>query len=87
MSNVDLKNLSLDDLNLELLNSENYYHDLKYNHSISSLENSNTIISARRNVARIKTEIRKRELESYTNINRDQIIARRKRLKLIRKSK
>jgi large subunit ribosomal protein L29 len=87
MSNVDLKNLSLDDLNLELLNSENYYHDLKYNHSISSLENSNTIISARRNVARIKTEIRKRELESNTNINRDQIIARRKRLKLIRKSK
>jgi large subunit ribosomal protein L29 len=87
MSNVDLKNLSLDDLNLELLSSENYYHDLKYNHSISSLENSNTIISARRNVARIKTEIRKRELESNTNINRDQIIARRKRLKLIRKSK
>ena len=87
MSNVDFKKMSLDDLNLELLNSENYYHDLKYNHSISSLENSNTIISARRNVARIKTEIRKRELESNTNINRDQIIARRKRLKLIRKSK
>lgn len=87
MNNIDIKNLSLDDLSSELINSENYYNDLKYNHAISTLENSNILITARRNVARIKTELRKRELESNIDTNRDQIIARRKRLKHNRKSK
>jgi len=36
---------------------------LKLNHAVSPLENPNKITAYRRTIARIKTELRKRELE------------------------
>ena len=79
MSNIDFKNLSVDELNAELLNAEVQSQDLIYNHSISPLQNTQEIKLAKKFVARIKTELRARELSSTVGLNRDKILARRKK--------
>ena len=78
-SNIDFKNLSVDELNAELLNAEVQSQDLIYNHSISPLQNTQEIKIAKKIVARIKTELRSRELSSIGGLNRDKILARRKK--------
>ncbi len=55
--------LSNDDL-MERLDEElKQLNKLKLNHAVSPLENPNKIVDYRRTVARLKTEIRKRQLE------------------------
>lgn len=62
MKQTDIKNLSVDDLNENLAEQSDVLAKLKMNHSVSPLENPMQIGIARRSVARLKTEIRKREL-------------------------
>lgn len=62
MKQTDIKNLSDDDLLENLAEQSALLSKLKMNHSVSPLENPMQIGFARRAVARIKTEIRKREL-------------------------
>ncbi|MDB4060442.1 50S ribosomal protein L29 [Vicingaceae bacterium] len=62
MKQTDIKNLSVDDLNENLAEHSELLAKLKMNHSVSPLENPMQIGSARRTVARLKTEIRKRQL-------------------------
>ena len=38
------------------------YEQMKFNHSVSPLENPSLIKAARRDIARMKTELRRREL-------------------------
>ena len=38
------------------------YEQMKFNHSVSPLENPSLIKAARRDIARLKTELRQREL-------------------------
>ena len=38
------------------------YEQMKFNHSVSPLENPSQIKAARRDIARLKTELRQREL-------------------------
>jgi large subunit ribosomal protein L29 len=78
---LELHNLSEGDLNNELLNSQREYIAMKLDHATQGLANPNEIKVARRNVARIQTEIRKRELSTLTEeqlANRSKIRARRK---------
>ena len=79
MNNVDLKKLTLDELTAELSNAELISQDLHYNHSIAALQNTQELKLARKTIARIKTEIRSRELSSSTELLRDKKIARRKK--------
>ena len=59
--------LSNDDL-LERLEEEvKQLNKLKLNHAVSPLENPNKIVDYRRTVARLKTEIRRRQLEGKFN--------------------
>ncbi len=81
MDKLDVKKLSVEDLENELLSAETLYQDLCYNHSVAVLEKTNVISEARKNIARIKTELRARELALATDIPRDKIIARRKKEK------
>jgi len=81
MNNTDLKKMSLEELASELQNAELLSQDLHYNHSIAALQNTQELKSARKTVARIKTEIRSRELSTSSGLNRDKIIARRKQKK------
>lgn len=62
MKQEDIKNLSLDDLNENLAEQTELVAKLKMNHSVSPLENPKQIASVRKTIARLKTELRKREL-------------------------
>ena len=62
MKQTDIKNLSADDLQENLAEQSDLLVKLKMNHSVSPLENPMEIGVARRSVARLKTEIRNREL-------------------------
>lgn len=71
-----------EELATELLNTEAHYESLRFNNFSASLENTAQIRSTRRTIARIKTEMRARELnelEAKGEVKRDRIRARRRR--------
>jgi len=78
MKSSEFKNLSSEELTSELAKAELLSQDLRYNHSVASLQNTQELKSARKVIARIKTELRSRELSSENN-QRDRILARRKK--------
>ena len=57
----ELKELSAKDLAEKLENAVAAYNQLKLNHNITPLENPSQIKIARRDIARMKTELRQRE--------------------------
>ena len=63
MKQSEVKELSLDALHEELGKAKKAYADLKMAHTISPLENPIQLRSLRRTVARIATELTKRELQ------------------------
>ena len=58
----EVKELETNDLVEKLENAQAALDTLKLNHQISPLENPSQIKAARRDIARMKTEIRSREL-------------------------
>lgn len=62
-----IKELSNDDLLERLEEEAKQLNKLKLNHAVSPLENPNKIVDYRRTVARLKTEIRNRQLEGKFN--------------------
>ena len=65
--NIKLNSLSTEELQEMLVNTENELNKLKMSHKTAELENPLEIRFVRRNVARINTEIKKRELQNTTN--------------------
>ena len=65
--NIKLNGLSAEELNEILLNTQLELRKLKMNHKTAELENPLQIRSVRRNLSRINTEIKKRELQQSTN--------------------
>lgn len=62
MKVAEIKELKTNDL-VERINTEvAKYNQMKVNHAISPLENPSQIKAARRDIARMKTELRQREL-------------------------
>ncbi|MEJ8769194.1 50S ribosomal protein L29 [Prevotella sp. HCN-7019] len=62
MKMKELKDLDVKSLNEKLETEVARLNQLKLNHTISPLENPSQIKAARRDIARLKTEIRQREL-------------------------
>ena len=62
MKMTELKELDLKDLAEKMENAEAKLQQLKLNHSIAPLENPSEIKAVRRDIARMKTELRQREL-------------------------
>ena len=62
MKNSELKGLSLDELKNKLVGEQESYQKLKFAHEITPIENPSKISHARKLIARIKTEIRAKEL-------------------------
>ena len=62
MKMTELKELELKDLVEKLETTELKLQQLKLNHSIAPLENPSQIEAVRRDIARMKTELRLREL-------------------------
>ena len=63
MKQSEIKELSVAELQEKLKESKKSYADLKFANSISPLENPIQLRFARRTVARIATELTKRELQ------------------------
>ena len=64
MKQVDIKDLSVDDLTEKLQEQTNVLSKLKLSHAVSPIENPMQIKDVRRTVARLQTELRKRELQA-----------------------
>jgi large subunit ribosomal protein L29 len=64
MKQVDIKDLSVDDLTEKFAEQKDVLSKLKLSHSVSPLENPMQLKGARRTVARLQTELRKRELQA-----------------------
>ena len=62
MKKEEIKELSTKDLQERLEVAEKEYHQMKINHSISPLDNPAKITADRKMIARMKTELRAREL-------------------------
>lgn len=62
MKSKELKDLDVKSLNEKLETGVARLNQLKLNHAVSPLENPSQIKAARRDIARLKTEIRQREL-------------------------
>lgn len=64
MKNSEIRELTLGELHERLEETRNQYTRLKMNHAISPLENPQEIKYTRRDIARLLTEISKREREN-----------------------
>ncbi|MEM0992267.1 MAG: 50S ribosomal protein L29 [Bacteroidota bacterium] len=82
--NVQSSELTLDDLQAELERLEDGYQKLKFDNYTRGIENPLDIRGYRRDIARVKTEIREREIAAMSEedlAKRSKIRARRKRQK------
>ncbi len=64
MKQVDIKDLSVDDLTEKYAEQKDVLAKIKLSHAVSPLENPMQIKQTRRTVARLITELRKRELQA-----------------------
>lgn len=67
MKMSEIKELSSQELVERLDNEKSALVRMRLNHAISPLDNPMKIRFARKNIARIETELRKRELNSKSN--------------------
>ena len=58
----EVKEFADKDLREKLENADSALHQMKLNHSVTPLENPSQIKAARRDIARMKTVLRQREL-------------------------
>lgn len=65
-----IRELSLDELHERLEEELKKLNKLKLNHAVSPLENPNQLKEARKDVARMKTEVRRRQLEEHQSNNK-----------------
>ena len=63
MKKESLRELSVADLNERLEQTQEQLVKMRLNHAVSPLENPNTIRATRKQIARILTELRRREIE------------------------
>jgi large subunit ribosomal protein L29 len=81
---LELQDYSDADLQSELDQTEAQFKKLKFDHAIKGLENPLVLREVRRDLARLKTEIRRRELDqadAETIANRKKLRSRRRRKK------
>ena len=78
---IELSEMSEDDLRAELVQINAQYQKLRFDHTIKGLDNPVTLKETRRDIARIQTELRSREVAAHTpeqTANRSKIRLRRK---------
>jgi len=69
MKKTDLSQLSTADLEEKLKDEKNSLSKMKFNHSISPIENPMKLRIAKKTVARYMTELRKREIKQQKQNN------------------
>lgn len=63
---LELADMTVADLQAELASLENEYQQMKFDHAVKGIANPMELREVRRNIARILTESRKRELAVMT---------------------
>lgn len=66
MKSSEIRELSLKELEERLESEENMLVRMKMNHAVSPLDNPNKIVETRRNIARLKTEVRARLIKEQS---------------------
>lgn len=74
---LELQDFSDEDLKSELEATEVQYQKLKFDHAVKGLDNPLTLREVRRDIARLQTEVRRREL---ANMSEEQL-AKRSRIR------
>jgi len=64
MKKEEIKELSIDELKVQIQAAENAYRELKVAHAISPIDNPSKITKDRREIARMKTVLRLKEIEA-----------------------
>ena len=64
MKKEEIKGMATADLQARLVEMEKDYRQLKINHAISPVDNPAKITADRRDIARVKTELRMREINN-----------------------
>lgn len=64
MKNSEIKALSLEELKEKLNSEQTTMQNLRFAHAISPLENPMKIRESKKTIARLNTEIRRREIEA-----------------------
>ena len=79
---LELQEFSDEDLKTELSDTQDQYLKLKFDHAVKGLDNPLDLREVRRDIARLKTEVRRREVAAFTEeevANRSKIRARRRK--------
>ena len=66
MNSSEIRELTLKELEERLESEENMLIRMRMNHAVSPLDNPNKIVETRRNVARLKTEVRARQINQQS---------------------
>lgn len=63
MKSSEIKELGIQELSERLESEESLLVRMKMNHAVSPLDNPNKIVETRKNIARLKTEVRARQIK------------------------
>jgi large subunit ribosomal protein L29 len=66
MKSSEIKELTIQELQERLESEESLMIRMKMNHAVSPLDNPNKIVETRRNIARLKTEVRARLIQEQS---------------------
>jgi large subunit ribosomal protein L29 len=66
MKSSEIKELSIQELQERLESEETLMVRMRMNHAVSPLDNPNKIVETRRNIARLKTEVRTRQIQEQS---------------------
>ena len=66
MNSSEIRELTLEELNERLDSEENMLVRMRMNHAVSPLDNPNKIVETRKNIARLKTEFRARQIQEQS---------------------
>lgn len=81
---LELKEFSLEDLKNELVETQTQYQKMQFDHATKGLENPLSLREVRRDIARLRTELRNREIGDLDEValgKRSKIRARRAKRK------
>ena len=80
---LELQDFTDEELQQELKEAQQEYVSLKFDHSVAGLENPMVLRNLRRDIARLKTEIRRRELAQMS----PEQLAKREKIRFRRRLK
>ena len=66
MKSSEIKELTIQELQERLESEETLMVRMKMNHAVSPLDNPNKMVETRRNIARLKTEVRARQVKEQS---------------------